>query len=228
MPEILGPELFDFLRELKENNNRDWFQANKARYESGVKEPLLAFVAAFDEPLRSVSPHMRADSRPVGGSMFRIYRDVRFGKDKSPYKTHAAAQFRHVKAGRDIHAPGFYLHLEPGLVFGGAGVKAPDSASLRKIRERIVADPDGWHQATSSGDLERGCRFEGAALKRAPKGFDPDHPQIEDLKKKEYILVQDFTEKAATRSDFLDRYLAFCQKAAPLMAFLAGPLDLEW
>jgi len=226
MPKFLGPELFDFLRELQENNNRDWFQAHKARYETDVKEPLLAMIAAFAEPLRSVSPHLRADPRPVGGSMFRIYKDVRFSKDKSPYKTHAAAQFRHVK-GRDVHAPGFYLHLEPGLVFGGAGVKSPDPKSLRKIRDRIVADADGWREATS-GHLKRGCHFEGEALQRAPKGFDPDHPLIEDLKRKEYILIQDFSEQAATRADFLDRYVKFCRDAAPFMAFLTGALKLPW
>ena len=125
MPEPhFGPELFDFLRELRENNDRDWFQANKERYEHDVKEPLLGFISDFGPRIAKISPHIRADPRPTGGSLFRIYRDVRFSKNKAPYKVHAAAQFRH-KRGKDVHAPGYYLHLEPGQVFAGGRHLAP-------------------------------------------------------------------------------------------------------
>ncbi len=108
------PELFQFLRELKANNEKEWFQANKHRYESEVKEPMLRFISDFAPYLRQISRHVVADPRPVGGSMFRIYRDTRFFKDKSPYKTTAAAHFPHRDGGKDVHAPGFYLHIEPG------------------------------------------------------------------------------------------------------------------
>lgn len=104
----ITPKLFSFFRDLKKNNDRDWFEANRARYERDVREPLLAFTDAFAEPLYKISPHFRAEPKKVGGSLFRIFRDVRFSKDKSPYKTHAGVHFRHERA-RDVHAPGFYL-----------------------------------------------------------------------------------------------------------------------
>ncbi len=138
-----SPEMFEFLSELKGNNTKEWFQANKERYRAEVQEPLLRFISEFADPLHAISPHFVADPRPSGGSMFRIYRDVRFSKDKSPYKTHAAAQFRHA-AGKDAHAPGFYLHLEPGQVFVGAGSWHPASDALAAIRGAIVDKPARW------------------------------------------------------------------------------------
>ena len=104
------PDLFRFLDALRGNNNREWFQANKERYESDVKGPMLRFIGDFAPRLRQISPRFVADPRPNCGSLFRIYRDVRFSKDKTPYKTNAGAQFRH-QAGKDAHAPGFYLHV---------------------------------------------------------------------------------------------------------------------
>ena len=134
------PELFEFLLELRTNNNREWFQANKGRYDRHVKEPLLQFIQDFEPSLHSVSTRFIADARANGGSMFRIYRDVRFSKDKSPYKTQAAVQFRH-EAGKSAHAPGFYLHLDPNEIFVGVGIWRPDSSSLAKIRNAIVVEP---------------------------------------------------------------------------------------
>ncbi|MCH7945702.1 MAG: TIGR02453 family protein, partial [Armatimonadetes bacterium] len=112
----LKPELLKFLSDLKKNNNRQWFQKNKDRYESDVREPLLKFIEAFEPRLHKISPHFIADARKTGGSLFRIYRDTRFSHDKRPYKTHAGVQFRHERA-KDVHAPGFYLHIEPKQVF---------------------------------------------------------------------------------------------------------------
>ena len=120
MTTYITPELFAFFRELKQNNNRDWFQANKQRYEKQVREPLLDFIVDFGVRLPEISRHYVADARKSGGSLFRIYRDVRFSKDKTPYKTGAGVQFRH-EAAKDVHAPGFYLHIEPGACFIGAG-----------------------------------------------------------------------------------------------------------
>ena len=127
------PALFEFLADLSMNNEREWFQANKARYERDVRDPMIEFVVDFGEKLREINPHMVADPRKSGGSVFRIYRDVRFSRDKSPYKTNAGAHFRH-EVGREVHGPGFYLHLEPGNVFAGAGIWMPNSATLGKIR----------------------------------------------------------------------------------------------
>ena len=199
------PELFAFLAELKENNSKEWFQANKDRYRSDVQEPLLGFISAFAEPLGTISSNFVADPRPNGGSMFRIYRDTRFSKDKAPYKTHAAAQFRHA-AGRDVHAPGFYLHLEPGSVFVGAGVWHPDGKTLGNIRNAIVADPTAWKRIVNGKALAEAFAREGESLKRPPRGFDPEHPLVDDLKRKDHILVAKLSQKAATSPGFLDEF----------------------
>ena len=106
------PDLFKFLSDLADNNERDWFQANKGRYESSVKEPALDFIEEFTEPLGKISPHFEANARASGGSLFRIHRDTRFGTDKTPYKLNTGVHFRHERA-KDAHAPGFYLHLQP-------------------------------------------------------------------------------------------------------------------
>src|SRR5215475_9583583 len=145
------PEFFRFLAELAENNDRDWFAANKDRYEAEVLEPALAFIEDFGYRLTEISPHMRADPRRMGGSLFRIYRDTRFSKDKTPYKTHTGMHFRHVAA-KDVHAPGYYLHLAPDSVFAGAGIWRPDTQTCNKIREAIVAKPRAWREATIGND----------------------------------------------------------------------------
>src|SRR4029078_4024466 len=147
-PATLGPELFAFLEDLRANNDRDWFAANKHRYEEHVLEPALDFVAAFAPYLETISPRFLADARPSGGSLFRIYRDTRFSKDKSPYKTNVGIHFRHERA-KDAHAPGFYLHLGPDEVFAGGGVWHPDTQAATRVREASVAVPDRAQTLTS-------------------------------------------------------------------------------
>ena len=125
-------------------------------YRAEVRDPMLDFIAAFGEPLAAISPHFRADPRPNGGSLFRIYRDTRFSKDKTPYKTNVGAHFRHT-AGKDAHAPGFYLHLEPGACFAGCGVWHPDGPTLAGIRDTIVERSDEF------GSWSNGRSPDGAA-----------------------------------------------------------------
>ena len=221
------PALFTFLRELRENNNREWFQANKERYEADVRDPLLRFIADFALPLHELSVHFVADPRPVGGSLFRIYRDVRFSKDKSPYKTQAAAHFRHER-GKDVHAPGFYLHLEPDDVFAGAGIWHPDTKSLTKIRDAIVANPAGWQRLTSDGEFRRRWQLGGDSLKRAPKGFDPNHPLIEDLRRKDFVTATSFTEEDACAPDFMGQLAQAYRTTAPVVEFLTNSLGLPY
>jgi uncharacterized protein (TIGR02453 family) len=214
-----SPELFEFLAELKGNNTKEWFQDNKERYKSEVQEPLLAFISDFSDPLHAISPHFVADPRPSGGSMFRIYRDVRFSKDKSPYKTHAAAQFRH-NTGKDAHAPGFYIHLEPETVFVGAGSWHPAPDALAGIRRAIVEHPRRWRTALADPQFIKHHALGGESLKRPPRGFDPDHPLIDDLKRKDFICVEEFTQAAACKAGFIDRIEASCRAAGPFVRFL--------
>src|SRR5262249_43032298 len=119
---MFSPATFKFLRELEANNRREWFNANKERYLRDARDPMLEFIAAFAPRLRKISARFVADPSPSGGSMFRIYRDTRFSKDKSPYKTHVAAHFQHASSGEEMMAPGFYVSLAPGECFMGAGL----------------------------------------------------------------------------------------------------------
>jgi uncharacterized protein (TIGR02453 family) len=222
-----APALFRFLRELTQNNAREWFMANKARYERDVRAPMLRFITDFGPPLKSISAHFVADARPAGGSLFRIHRDVRFARDKSPYKTMAAAQFRH-ESGRDVHAPGFYLHLGPGEVFAGAGLWHPDSPTLAKVRDAIVATPDAYRRAMSGRAFRALCVPGGESLKRSPQGYDLGHPLIEDLKRKDFVVTTAFDERIACAADFLDRFAEACRAAAPFNRFLTRAVGLPW
>jgi len=223
----ITPELFAFFRELERNNNKQWFQSNRERYEQEVRLPLQRFIMDFQQPLERISRHFRADPRPVGGSLFRIYRDVRFSPDKSPYKTHGGIQFRH-EQGKDVHAPGFYLHLEPDNVFAAVGLWRPDSHALGRIRETIASDPRAWLRAKTDPEFNRQYELGGDSLKRAPQGYDPGHPQIEDLKRKDFIAHVSLSEQQACAADFPDRYARLCIAAAPFMRFLTEALDLPW
>jgi uncharacterized protein (TIGR02453 family) len=214
-----SPELFGFLEELAHNNDRGWFTANKARYVAEVQEPALAFIEDVGMRLPEVSRHFVADSRAVGGSLFRIYRDTRFSRDKSPYKTHVGIQFRHERR-RDVHAPGFYLHREPGSVFMACGVWHPDADTLHAIRTAIASHPRRWRAIVEDPSFRQRFRIGGEALKRPPAGFDREHPLIEELKRKDFIAIADMTESEVTASGFLSRFVDVCAEAADFMRFL--------
>ena len=132
-----------FLRELEGNNDREWFAENKPRYERDVLEPCLDFIAAISAPLEDIAPRFRAIPKRSGGSLMRIYRDTRFARDKRPYKTNVGIQFRH-ELGKDVHAPGYYFHIDPREVFLGVGTWKPASPALAAIRGRIADKPDEW------------------------------------------------------------------------------------
>lgn len=223
MTAYFRPAMYAFLRELKTHNNRPWFEANRQRYEDDVREPMLRFIADLGRPLRAISPNFKADARSVRGSMFRIYRDIRFSKDKSPYKTGVGARFPHARAGTGESAPGFYIHLEPGDSVGGGGLWHPDAAALRKVRDRIVGRSAEWKAVRKTG-----IPIEGGALKRVPPGYDPAHPFAEDLKLKDLYVMERFSEEDVCASDFMDRYVEVCRSAAPLTKFLTQAAGLPW
>ena len=223
----INSALFDFLRELKTNNERPWFEENKARYWAEVRDPMLDFIQAFAEPLAEISPHFRADPRANGGSLFRIYRDTRFSKDKTPYKTNVGAHFRH-EAGKDAHAPGFYLHLEPGMCFAGCGVWHPDSSTLGRIRDALVERPEEWTRITTGDAFCRTFRLAGEALKRPPRGYDAEHPLIEDLKRKDFVVITDIPEEDAVRPDFLARFAEITRAGGAFTAFLCRAVGVPF
>ena len=221
----LPPELFAFLEDLKVNNNREWFTANKSRYEHDLKDPLLRFIEAFAEPLQGISPHYKAVPK-VGGSLFRIYRDVRFSKDKSPYKTHAGVHFRH-EAGKGAHAPGFYLHLEPAECFAAMGIWGPDTKTLSAIRQAIVDDTDEW-QAVCSGLPGSFSHMEDNKLKRIPRGFDAAHPCADDLRRRHFAVVSPLGRQDTLEPDFADQLASTYQDGAAYMRFLTEAIGLPW
>jgi uncharacterized protein (TIGR02453 family) len=222
-----GPELFSFLADLSANNDRAWFAANKHRYEEHMLEPALAFINDFAPRLERISAHFLADARPSGGSLFRIYRDTRFAKDKSPYKTNLGIHFRH-EAAKDAHAPGYYLHIGPGEVFAGGGIWHPDTAAANRIREAIVAEPDRWKRATRGGAFAKRLELGGDSLKRVPSWADPEHPVADDLKRKDFFGWATLSESAVLAPGFVEEYAGICRSAAPLMQFLCDALELPY
>ena len=221
------PELFKFLKDLKENNNREWFKANQERYEDNVRQPALDFITDFGTTLDTLSPHFLADSRTVGGSLFRIQRDTRFAKDKTPYKLNTGVHFRHEQA-KDAHAPGFYIHLEPGRCFIGAGLWRPETKVAYQIREYIDAEQGAWKTATGAKGFAGVFELGGDALKRPPKGFDPEHPLLEDLKRKDFIATQNLTQGQVTRTDFPSFFEQQCRAAEPFMKFLCASVGVPY
>jgi uncharacterized protein (TIGR02453 family) len=214
---------FDFLTDLRANNNRDWFTANKTRHEEFVKAPALRLIQDFSAPLEELSPHFRA----TPNSLFRIHRDTRFSADKSPYKTHAGIHFRH-EASSNVHAPGYYLHLEPGGVFTGFGIWHPDSATLSAIRDRIVAKPEAWKRASRGKEFREAFELSGDRLTRPPKGYDANHPLVDDLKFKDFVAMRKLPEEFAIGPDLTARLSDLWQTGTAFMRFLCDSLGIPF
>jgi uncharacterized protein (TIGR02453 family) len=198
-----GPGLLRFLEELQRNNTRTWFKAHAERYEAEVREPALAFIRGMARHVEKISPHLTASDRKVGGSLMRIHRDVRFSKNKQPYKTNLGIQFRH-EAGKDVHAPGLYFHVDPSNVFLGVGMWHPGPESLAAVRQAIAEDGRGWKRIRDAKRFRNGWELGGESLKRAPLGYAADHPMIEDLKRKDHIAFCELTPEDVTRADLVD------------------------
>jgi uncharacterized protein (TIGR02453 family) len=221
------PTVFQFLEELADNNNRPWFQENKWRYEREVLEPCLAFIRAVQPRLKKISPCFVASDRRVGGSLMRVYRDTRFAKDKTPYKTNVGIQFRH-ELGRDVHAPGFYVHVASDECFLAIGVWRPDANSLGQIRQAIVDQPDRWRRARDDRKFRQQFVLEGDSLKSPPRGFEPDHPLIEDLKRTDFIGLRELSEQAVLTARFPDAVAASFAASRPFMRFLCDALKVPF
>jgi uncharacterized protein (TIGR02453 family) len=219
-----GPEVFRFLDELRENNDREWFAANKSRYERQVRDPILRFIADVGPALQKISPRFVADPRPSGGSLFRIHRDTRFSRDKSPYKTHLGAHFFHDSAKKAASVPGFYLHVAArGESFLAGGIWHPEPAALARVRDAIVRDTAEWKALRKSK-----LPIEGGSLKRPPRGYAADHPYIEDLKRTDFVASVPLSEEEMCGGAFLTKFAGHCRSVAPLVKFVTRSLDLAW
>lgn len=217
-------DFFEFLKELEKNNNRGWFAKNKGRYEEVVQDPSLRFIKDAGPRLTAISPYLVADPKPFGGSMMRIYRDVRFSRDKSPYRTTVGIRFPHRDArGIAHHLPGLFLHLGTVESAVHSGVWEPDPPTLKRIRDRIVREPDAW-KLVVRGKI----RIEGESLKRPPPGYPPDHPFIKDLVRKDFFASVRFRDAQVMSPDFLDAFLEAGKVMDPLNAFVAMAIGLPW
>ncbi len=212
-------ETVRFLTALEQNNNREWFADNKQRYEDEVRTPALGYIESMRELIAEISPHFVVNTKKVGGSLMRVHRDIRFSKDKTPYKTNIGVHFKHAY-GKDVHAPGFYLHIEPGEVFIGAGIWHPASSTLSNVRTRIDEYPKEWKKLASRMTGKDGFHLDGASLKRPPSGFLKDHPLIEDLKRKDFIAVQNLKATAVYADDFDEITAKLFKAASPLVKFI--------
>ena len=216
-----------FLRDLKKNNNREWFAANKARYEDVLRDPFLHLIADLAEPLAKISPHFRADARAQGGSLFRIYRDVRFSANKQPYKAWAGARFFHERA-RQVEAPSFYLHIAPADSFVGGGKWHPEPPTVKRIRDFIVDNPASWKKAVHNKRFQERFIVGGDTLSRPPRGYDPGHELITDIKRKDFVAMHELSDAQITSSELKSIVIENFKALAPMIDYLCAALDLEF
>ena len=218
---------FDFLDELAANNNRAWFEANKPRYESLVREPALDFIEAMEPALKTFAPSFRAEPRKVGGSLMRVFRDTRFSRDKTPYKTNIGIQFRHA-LGKDVHAPGFYVHVATDECFFGAGCWHPEADVLGKLRDLIAQKPEKWFAVRDDKKFAAQWELWGERLTRPPRGYAADHPAIEDIKRKDFVAIASLSRHEVTGTGLVNLASKRFSEAAPFMQFLCKALEVPY
>ncbi len=228
MAAYFSPKSFAFLRGLARHNDRAWFHAHKADYEAHVRGPFLRLVADLQPALAAISPHYRADPRPMGGSLFRIHRDTRFASDKSPYKGWQGARLYHYRR-REVAAPSFYLHLEPGASFVGAGLWHPETHTQRKVRQFIFDNPAAWAAAAHAAPFRR--RFELGAedmLVRMPPGYPADFAFADDLRRRNFVALRPLDDAAMAGPRLRAALERDLQALAPFVDYLCAALDLEF
>ncbi len=220
------PRTIAFLEQLAANNNREWFKENKTRYEDDVLDVALRFIQSMQDPLAKIAPHFTAVPTRMGGSLMRVYRDTRFSKIKLPYKTNIGIQFRHERA-KDVHSPGYYVHIDPDEVFIGVGMWRPDTDPLRQIRERIAVRPEAWKGAIGKTAFKRFFSLGGESLQRPPRGFDKEHPLIDDIKRKSFIAVRSMPVADCLKPQFQRTVETAFKQATPYMEFLCSAVGVK-
>ncbi len=218
---------FNFLDELSANNNRAWFEVNKPRYEALVREPALDFIEAMDPVLARFAPNFRAEPRKVGGSLMRVFRDTRFSRDKTPYKTNIGIQFRHA-LGKDIHAPGFYVHIAADECFFAVGCWHPESDALGQMRDLIAQKPEKWFAARNDKKFAAQWELWGDSLTRPPRGYSADHPAIEDIKRKDFVAIAPLSISEVTGAGLVKLAGKRFAASVPFMGFLCEALAVPY
>ncbi len=220
-------ETLKFLRELKKNNNREWFAANKQRYEQSVVEPALSLIRSLEKPLAKSAPLLKVEAKKMGGSLMRIYKDTRFSKDKTPYKTNVGIQFRHLH-GKDVHAPGVYVHIDPDECFLGVGTWRPPADALKRIRDFISENESIWVKLLRNKKFNAEFAFHEDRLKSTPRGYDKHHPLIDELRQQSFIAIAPLTHQQIEGTELLTLIPKFISTARPLMSALCTALDQPW
>ena len=225
-PKFVGfPESgLSFLRRLKRNNNREWFQAHKSEFEESLLRPMQSLVAELRDILAPVAPSVRIDPKK---SIFRIYRDIRFSQDKSPYKTHLAASFENESVSR-AEAPCFYLHIAPDEVLTAGGIYMPSSAQLRAIRQEISADARAFVQLVEDRRIKRAFgELQGERLLRTPLGFPKDHPMLRYLQFKQLYFGRSYKVSACHKAAFVHQVADDFIQLLPFIDWLTRALGPE-
>lgn len=216
---MLSPKTLQFLNDLKINNNRDWFHANKPRYEA-YKTEYHQLIGAFLEQMKPQDASL--ELLEIKNCTFRINRDIRFAKDKSPYKTHLGIWM--CASAKNGNAPGYYLHIEKGASFIAGGLYAPEAADLKKIRKEIAFFYDDLEAILKDKNFLKHFdgfdRTESNSLKNAPKGFEKDHPAIELLKLKSFTVSQKISDEEVLDKNFVPHSVEKLIALKPLIEFL--------
>lgn len=217
-----------FLRGLARHNDKAWFDQHRQDYEAQVRQPFLRLIGDLQPALASISPHYRADPRTVGGSLFRIHRDTRFSGDKAPYKPWQGARLFHERS-RQVAAPSFYLHLQPGECFVGAGLWHPEPDTQRRVRQFVFDNPGAWKAAAHDPKFRRRFDFEESEkLARPPRGFPADFELIDDLKHRNFVFWRELGDATVTGPKLRQTIAADLAALGPFVDYLCAALDLEF
>ncbi len=223
---------FKFLRSLARNNNKLWFEEHRSDYERDVRQPMLDLIEEVDARIAVIIPEIVGTPRK---SMFRIHRDVRFSKDKSPYKTHAACWFFHRDAGHGVGGEavhggaGFYFHMEGNSAFCGGGIWMPPRAALQRIRQAIAADPDALSTIVKARAFraEFGALSETSMLTRMPKGYAADHPAATWLRYQSFTAGSELTLDDVVSPKLPDELARRYKKLVPFVRWLNSAIGLR-
>ena len=210
----------NFLKSLKRNNNREWFQKHKAVYEESVKLPMIQLIEALAEEFAEFAPEIVASPR----SLFRIYRDTRFSKDKRPFKTHVAASFS--VRGLDRHeGAGFYFHIAPTELWIGGGIYRPASDELRNVRDHIATNHERLGKIVEARQFRKLFgTLQGEQSSRMPRGYPAGHPAEHYLRYKDLLAARELKPADATKPNFLGTLVESFKGMHPLIRFLNEPI----
>ena len=222
-------ETLRFFKQLAAHNNKEWFEAHRDDYENNVREPMRDLVEELDVRFARFAPEIGGDPKR---SMFRINRDIRFSKDKSPYKTNAGCWFHHRSASRKVGSEaaegsaGFYFHLQPGKSFIGAGVWMPPRPQLNKLRSAIAEKPEGFVRMVQSLPKRFGGVSDEGALKRMPRGYSEDHPAAKWLKYQSFTSGRSLTDAQVTSTKLPALLEREYEAMLPLVRWVNGAFGL--